>query len=402
MTGAIGALLLLSVGAKGDVEDSNLRAGAWDRSVALQVAGDLPGAEAVMIRGWGRTPDNYWVLLRLAYLALLSERADEAAERYRSLRARPEAEDDPDVVRGHASALAARGWNLAKDGAITDARRRFRQALAIDPSNASASQGLSQVAPAPWLTPALWGGYFAQTLGATRYRGWALYGTLPAHIGDVLVVRLTGRYLAASPVSGRSPWAFGREASSSWALDEQYVSLLRERRILGGEVVGVRSHMTGRTILGGGGRLRVGDAWGGMVEAAYLRARGLGTNLQLRPSLFYWPLPMLGLQAGARLTKDDRGNSASAAAGLSLLLGPVAIHLGGHLWAERWAFDFAGPSLASFESEASYGGNVTLRWSVEKSLQLAMQVEGERLRDAGALGEYWCASAGVQYRFGAE
>jgi hypothetical protein len=222
-------------------------------------------------------------------------------------------------------------------------------------------------------------------------------------VGDLFVARLAGRYLSASRASGRSPWGFGNQGAAPWTLDEQFLTFARERAFLGGEVVGLRSGTTGRAdIWGGAGRLRVGSVWGGVLEAAYLRASGVATNLQGRPALFYWPWPALGLQAGARLTKDDRGSSASAGAGLSLLLHPLALYLRGHLGVERWAFDFAGPSIASFDTETSYGGSALLQWSASKTLRLSLLGEGERLRDAGALGSYWSISAGLQYLFGLE
>jgi tetratricopeptide (TPR) repeat protein len=403
MNGAVGVLVMLSAGAASAGGDEDARAGAWDRSVSLQVAADLGGAEALMLRAWGSNPENYWVSLRLAYLALLQGRAEEAASRYQALRTRPEAEGDTDVVRGHASAIAAVGWQLAQQGSPSAAREHFRRALAIDPENQSATQGLRGESAAPIVSPEAWAGYFEQSLGTFRYRGWLLYGSLPVRVGDLFEARVTGRYLSASRDSRRSPWGFGNQGAAPWTLDEQYLSLARERAFLGGEVVGLRSGTTGRAaIWGGAGRLRVGSAWGGVLEAAYLRASGVATNLQARPTLFYWPWPELGLQAGARLTKDERGNSASAAAGLSLLLHPVALHVRGHLGVERWAFAFEGPSLASFDTETSYGGSAMLRWSPSTRLRLSVLGEGERLRDAGVLGFFWSISAGLQYLFGPE
>jgi tetratricopeptide (TPR) repeat protein len=403
MRGLPAVLLLLSAGLARAEEGEALRAGAWDRSVSLQVAGNLAGAEALMLRVWGRSPENYWAALRLAYLALLQEHAEEAEQRYQSLRERPEAEGDTEVVRGHASAVAAIGWNLVKQGSITAARAEFRRALAIDPDNRSAAQGLAQAEPAPLVSPEVWTGYFGQALGMYRYRGWALYGNLPVRIGDLFVARVSGRYLSASRASGRSPWAFGKQDGADWSLDEQYLSLSRERPLLGGEIVGLRWGTTGQpAAFGIAGRLRAGSTWGGSLEAIYMRARRVAGNAQLRPALFYWPTRWLGLQAGARLTEDDRGDSASANAGVSLLLHPVALHLRGHAGVERWAFAFEGPTIASFDAETTYGGSATLLWSVGKTLRLALTGEGERLRDAGALGYFWCVSGGVQYLFGVE
>jgi hypothetical protein len=199
-------------------------------------------------------------------------------------------------------------------------------------------------------------------------------------------------------VSGRSALSFGGRRESPWTLDEEFVSLARAGGLLGGEIVGARSATTGQaTLWGGAGRLRVGTFWGGQLEAAYLRASGWARNAQVLPALYYWPVASLGLQAGARLTHDDRGDSASAHAGVSLLFSPFVLHLRGHLGEERWAFAFDGPSLASFDAVTSYGGSATWLWSASESWRLAVQGEGERLRAEGAIGYYWSASVGVQY-----
>jgi hypothetical protein len=252
-------------------------------------------------------------------------------------------------------------------------------------------------------SPELWTGYFGQALGTDRYRGYLLYGSLPVRIGDLFVIRATGRYLSAARAGGRSPYAFGNQGARPWTLDEEFLSLSRERPWAGGELVGLRSGTTGRPAMyGAAGRLRLGETWGGLLEAAYLNARRAGSNLQAQPALFYWPLRQLGLQVGTRLTRDDRGNSVSATAGVSLLLAPVALYLHGHVGTERWAFSFAGPSLASFAAETSYGGSATLLWSPSPRWRLGLGGEGERLRETGASGYFWCVSGGLQYLFGVE
>jgi len=398
MTPAIGFVLFWLAGAVADEAEADPRAGAWDRSVQLQLDGDLAGAERIMTRGWGSTPDNYWVSLRLAYLALLQGRADEAIRRYQALRTRPEAEGDRDVVRGHGSALAAKGWQLVNGGSAAKARAQFRQALAVDPDNASAVQGLTLIAPPPLASPELWTGLVGHSLGVYRYLGFALYGNLSVPVQDWFVVRVAGRYVSSARASGRSALSFGGRRESPWTLDEAYLSLARSKGLWGGEIVGARSATTGQaTLWGGAGRLRVGTFWGGQLEAVYLRASGWARNVQVLPALYYWPVAAVGLQAGARLTHDDRGDSASANAGVSLRLSPLALHLRGHLGEERWAFAFDGPSLASFDAVTSYGGSATLLWSASESWRLAVQGEGERLRAEGAIGYYWSASIGVQY-----
>lgn len=401
MNKVLGVLLILSAHTANAGGDEDARAGAWDRSVSRQTQGDLAGAEAIMIRAWGETPDNYWAALRLAYLALLQGRAEDAAARYQALRERPEAEDDTDVVRGHASAVAAMGWDLLERGDLAAARELFRRALAIDRANAGAARGLAAATPAPSFSPEVWAGYFGHALGMNRYRGFALYGNLPLRIAELFVLRVAGRYLSASPAGGRSPWAFGNQGARAWTLDEEYLSLSREDTWLGSELVGLRSGTKGRPdIFGGAGRLRVGQSWGGLLETSYLRTRRGDANLQVHPALFYWPLPQVGVQVGARVTRDDRGNSTSANAGLSLVLHPVALHLRGHMGSERWAFAFEGPSIMSFDAEMTYGGSAILLWSATRRLRLALGGEGERMSEAGASGYFWSFSGGLQYLFG--
>lgn len=400
MTAALAVLLVMA--ASGDGITLDERAGAWERSVAREVAGDLPGAEAIMVRAWGAQPDNYWAGLRLAYLALLRQRFDEAVERYQALRKQPEAEGDRDVPRGLASAIAGQGWQRASAGQPDRARAEFRRALALDPENASATRGLATVAPAPWVSPELWVGLVGHSLGMVRYQGWALYGNVPVALGRGFVLRAAGRFLAAGRSSGRSAWAFGGRGNSSWTLDEEYLSLARAGGLVAGEVVGARSRSTGQaTLWGGAGRLRVGSFAGGLVEASYLRAAGWATNAQIAPLAYYWPVEQVGLQAGARITLDDRGNSVSATAGISLVVRPFALHLRGHAGDERWAFLVDAPSIASFDAVTSYGAGATLLWSLGRAWRLAVQSEGERLRAEGALGYYWSVSAGVQYQAGA-
>jgi tetratricopeptide (TPR) repeat protein len=392
--------LMLMTAPSPDVTEVEARADAWDRSVARETAGDLPGAEAIMVRAWGGEPENYWAGLRLAYLALLQSRPDEAYDRYQALRQRPEAQGDTDVVRGLASAVAGKGWHLASLGEADRARAEFRRALSIDPDNASAKRGLATIASAPLVSPELWTGLVGYSLGMYRYQGFALYGDLPVSIGRGFVLRAAGRYMAAGR-SARSVWAFGGRGNSSWTLDEEYLSLARAGGLVAGEIVGARSSTTGQaTLWGGAARLRVGTFAGGLVEASYLRAAELATNAQVVPLLYYWPIEHVGLQAGARVTLDDRGNSVSATAGISLLARPFGLHLRGHAGDERWAFALDAPSIASFDAVTSYGGSATILWSVSSSWRLGLQGEGERLRAEGALGYYWCISAGLQYQLG--
>jgi hypothetical protein len=397
---AVVVILLASHAWASDEPDP--RAGAWDSSVAQQLAGDLAGAEQTMIRGWGAQPDNYWVSLRLAYLALLQARPDEARTRYQALRERPEAAGDQDVPRGLASAIAAHGWALAKQAATTDARAGFRQALAIDPENPSAKLGLQTIPSLPIAVPELWLGLTGQSLGQNHYAGWASYAQLPVRLSDRLVLRVAGRYVPFWESSSLSPWALADRGQAAWTLNEQYLAVSYDSRLLGLEGVAARADTNiSSAIMGGGARLRLGSSVGAFLETAVLHARRNPTNSQLRPMAFIWLGQHVGLQAGVRLTIDKRSTLVSANTGASFLFRPVTIHLQGHLGKERWAFGFAGPSVLSLTSAASYGGSVTLVRSLTKDLRLALQFEGESLGQGRATGAYWSISTGIQLGLGA-
>ena len=400
MRAAFVALLwLVPLGAAARTDDA--RVGAWDRSVAAERAGDLPRAERIMTEGWGGQPENYWVRLRLAYLALLQGQAVEAHSRYEELRRRPESEGDVDLPRGYASAVAAVGWEQAAEGDPLRARATFREALEIDPNNAAATRGLALVPAPARLLPEVWSGVTGQEMGRTRYLGWVVYGDLPVRLTDHLTLRASGRYLNATDRSVSSPWAMGTRSKAGWHLSQGFLSLAYEGRSLGGEAVGVLSDGSDTAaIVGGGARLRVGSRKGLLVEGIVLHRRPQPANVQLRPLAFMWLGPHEGLQAGARLTRDERGSSASANAGASLLFGSLGLFLQGHLGDERWAFDFAGPSLLSFDATASWGGSATLTWQVTRKMRLAVQGEGERLREEGARGAFWSVSGGIQVEMG--
>jgi hypothetical protein len=342
--------------------DLDPRAGAWDKSVAQEIGGDLGEAEKTMTRAWGSLTDNYWVSLRLAYLALLQGRYQEAAKRYRSLRDRPEAEFDADVEKGQASA-----------------------AKALDETRG------------PAVAPELWGIFTSHSLGRYKYQGGGAYAHLAFRLTDRMVVRAAGRFISASRSSGRSPWAFSSQGDS-WSLNEEYLALGWSSQALGVEASVARSATSDdAAILGGATGLRLGSRWGAILQAAFLRKGGVADNWQVRPRAFVWPSAHLGLDVGARATLDTRGNSISGNVGLSALWHPFALTAEGFVGSERWAFDFAGPSIMSFDSETPYGGTLTAAWRASPRLRVALQGDAARLHDDSAWGNYWSISLGVHY-----
>jgi hypothetical protein len=221
-------------------------------------------------------------------------------------------------------------------------------------------------------------------------------------VSDILAVRAAGRLVRYWNLGRRSPWAPSNTRLSSYTLDEEFLGMAHEARWWGVELVGARSDTNeSAAILGGAGRLRAGSTWGVTVESALLSAKGGPTNIQARPMAFLWLGKKLGLRAGARLTWDDRGDGVSANAGVSAVFDSLTIAADGHVGNELWSFGFAGPSIMSFEPRTTYGGCATALWSVSKNLRLALQGEGERLRQEGASGVYWSISGGVQLGLGA-
>jgi hypothetical protein len=152
-------------------------------------------------------------------------------------------------------------------------------------------------------------------------------------------------------------------------------------------------------MVGGSLRGRVGQRYGVLMDGTVLLSAGATTNVQVVPLAFFWPVPNLGLRAGARLTFDGR-QSRSAMAGTSLFLRGHGLHLDGHLGNERAALDPASFSLLNLSADATLGGALTLVMRVSPSVRLLAQAQGERLRNEGAEGSYWSVSLGVDMAFG--
>ena len=184
----LGALLWAGVARAETVEVSGAVEKPWDESVRLEQAGDLRGAEAVLVAAWGKRPENYYAQLRLAYLALRDRRGRTAVARYQRARRFPEAEGDADATAGYAAALALRGWQLADAGEPSLARRYWQRALAVKTDQPDALAGLRDAA-APRLAPEIWGAMVGESFGSGRYQGYALFGQLPLRLFDRLTLR---------------------------------------------------------------------------------------------------------------------------------------------------------------------------------------------------------------------
>lgn len=393
------ALLLLSGVARAETTSvaSSLEQ-PWERSVQLEKAGDLRGAEAIMVAAWGKKPNNFYAQLRLAYLALITKRANAAVARYARARRFPEAEGDADATAGYAAALALKGWQLAEVGRLHEARARWQAALAVEPEQPDALAGLDST-KVPITEPEIWGAMVGQSFGSSRYQGLAVFAQLPWRFFDRLTLRVAARHIEWRQISSLSPWAFGSQPSASWAVNEIYGGAGYDTPTVTAEALGfaITSASTS-TISGIGTRLRVGYRWGASADIAALRSDGHWANEQARPAAFLVIDPRFVIHAGIRLTHDERANWASGVAGVSFRGGPVAVYLQGHLGTEHWSANLTSPSVLSIMPRTRGGGNVTILWDATRTLRVAGQGEAYALETDGATGTFWSVSLGLQLR----
>jgi hypothetical protein len=344
---------------------------AWTRSVAAEVAGDIAGAEAILVDAWGDDGGNYFVQLRRAYLALLQGRFTQAEARYAALAATPEGADDPDVAAG-----------------LHAARTR------------TMPPGISAIETPARATPEVWGGLVGQTLGNTSYLGGAVFAHLPVRITPELTLHVAGRYVGYGRQGGGSPWAFGQGGARRISLGDGFLGADYQRRWWGIGALGVYEKISGANALAGGSlRGRVGQRYGILMDGTLLSSAGASANWQLVPLAFFWPVPDLGLRAGARLTIDGR-QSTSAMAGASLSLRGHSLHVDGHIGNERAALSSATFSLLNLSADATLGGTLTLVLRLNPTVRLLAQAQGEHLTNEGAEGSYWSVSLGVDMALG--
>jgi hypothetical protein len=371
MRGLLLLFLLITTSIASAEEPSDRRDTAWDRSVAAEAAGDLARAEAVLDEAWGHESGNYFVQLRRAHLALLRGFFAQAEDRYAALQATPEGASDPDV---------AAGLHAARTHTV--------------PSVAA-----SVAAPAR-ATPEVWAGMAGWNLGSTRYLGGAVFAHTPVRVSSEFSLHVAGRYVSYGRQSEASPWAFGQTRARRLNLADAFVGADYQQAWWSAAVSGAYEKLTGsNALMGGGVRGRVGRDYGVLLGGTVLRAAGSQANWQILPLAFYWPLPEVGLRAGARLTFDGR-QSASAMAGASLMVGGHALHLDGHLGNERAALNPETYSLLTLSADATLGGTLTLALRLTPTIRLLAQAQGERLKNEGATGAYWSASLGADLAIG--
>ena len=172
-----------------------LRAGAWDRSVALERRGELESARALLERAWGVDPASYEVTVRGAWLSLLLGDYDLAVLRYR--RAGSLIGAGPEAQKGQASALTGIGYRELEDDEPAAARERFHEALRLDPDQADAAEGLA-LAPAHRFDPELWGTFVGWSAGGSDAYGGGALIVLPLRLADRYRLRGAYRHLELS------------------------------------------------------------------------------------------------------------------------------------------------------------------------------------------------------------
>jgi hypothetical protein len=344
---------------------------AWSRSVAAEVAGDLAGAENILVEAWGDDGSNYFIQLRRAYLALLQGRFSQAEARYAALQASDEGAADPDVAAGLSAA-------------------KTRTPLPGNPAVEASARA----------TPEVWGAMVGQSLGNTSYLGGAIFAHVPVRITPKLRLHVAGRYVNYQRQGGGSRWAFGQTGARQITLGDVFLGADYQRPWWGVDVLGVYEKLTGTSTLAGGSlRGRVGLRYGIMLDGTVLLSAGSSANWQVVPLAFFWPVASLGLRAGTRATIDGR-QSTSAMAGASFFLGGHSLHVDGHLGNERAALNPASFSLLNLSGDATLGGTLTLVFRLSPTVRLLAQAQGERLTSDGADGAYWSAALGVDLAFG--
>ena len=372
--------------------------GPWDHSVRLEREGDLQGAEATLVSAWGSEPDNFYVQLRLAYLALLGRRGPKAVARYEKARGFSEADGDEDATAGYAAALALNGWVLAEQGQRQEARRWWTKALAVAPGQPQALAGL-RTQCAAITEPEVWGGLLGQSFGSGQYQAGAVFAQVPWRPVDGLRLRLAGRHISWRQVSPKSPWSSSDTPAAAWTVNEVYGGAAYETPTVTTEALAFAITTAGSPTLSGGGlRFIVGRDFGVAVDGAALFRANAWANQQLRPLAFLsiggWLVPYVGV----RITRDGGKVWTSGTAGASLTHGPFLAYLQGHLGTERWAADLTSPSILSITPSSRMGGSLTVFWDISRMFRLGGQLASDALAADGATGSFWSAALGLQVR----
>jgi len=389
-----------SVGAQSPDEHWELRAGAWDRSVAAEQAGRVLEADQILERGWGAQSDSYEVSVRRAWLNLKLERYEQAAELYRHAIPLPGA--GPEATQGLASSLAAKGDQHLADGNTEAAISAWKTAVQTDPSRSATRDAIHAAEDRRPLRPEAWLGYAFRKSGGPAWGGWAVFAQLPvlatrslSFPGANRHVRIGRMLPGTSTGAGRGRGSSGAEETESQT--ELFLGAGYEKKWFGAEVLGgtiLPSYEDTGWIAAS--RLRAGYTWGANVTAAGVH-RQFGWGGQVLPTAFVWPAPWLGLAAGPRITADPKGTAVSGFAGVTLRGKSLSAIVSGHVGTERYPVYIEAPSILTLAEDARWGGTATVMFGLSDTLQLGVQGQFERIRWEETDGAYGTVSVGLQY-----
>ncbi|MBK8999784.1 MAG: hypothetical protein IPM35_29045 [Myxococcales bacterium] len=371
------------------------RVGAWDRSLELERAGDARSARELLLTAWGPAPESYEVSVRLAWLTLELGRPSEAIPLYRRACTLPGA--GPEATRGLASALVRDGFDALEAGDRSRARRRFEEALQLFPGDRDAERGLELAKERPF-TAELWLGGLAVTSSEPTVSGG--FGFVHARFAPSDALRLRAAYRLSVTSQERSsqgsgPGRAGRSVTRT--RHEGWAGVGLEERSWRAEVLGFGVFAApAAAVPGQAARLSVGRRVGAALDETLLLPRG-DTQLALRPMLFAWPTPALGLAAGARVTHAGDATLVAAELGTSLVTDSVELYASGLLGKARKPVFLDIPMLVDVEGELVAGGVLSVLFPVGPELALGVSAEAHALDDAGDAITYGSLAAGLRW-----
>ncbi len=378
-------------GAQGD---EGARAGAWDRSHALEQSGKLDQARHLLMAGWGSEPDNYDVALRLAWLSLRARDYERAVELYR--KARSLAGESPEAAKGLASALAGLGHLELERSENEAARAAFREALSIDPQQHDAREGLRLIhEPGP--VAAAWIAYLDNSIGSSSHRGAAVFTQVALPMGSKVRMRVAYRY-ARLQERGALGGGTGQGNGRIWTAHEVYVGAAWMPTAWGGaELMPIAIAPSDEPLCWGvAGRGWLGRRLGASVDVLGLRRAG-GWGTQIWPMIYAWPTTELGLHAGVRITTDQTDRNISGTAGAILATGAWSLSIDGHVGAERWPAVLNTPAVLTLPETLLRGATASVLVSPWPTIRIGIAANYEFTQGWGISGRYWSMSGGLVY-----
>ncbi len=372
--------------------------GAWDESIRWENSGDLTRAQMRLICAYGDATDSYDIVIRLAWLAYRQADYAKAERLYRRASKLPGANDES--ARGIGATLIAQGKRDWDAGNLREARKYWRKALREPSSHEEALSLLASYTATPVIEPEVWGAYRAYSLGKTRNDGGAVFVQVPWNVSAVWRLRAAYRFVSSTTHVPRSPWSSAGRSGLSYPASEHeaYFGIGANPKYYGVDVLGVAMFPSdGSNIYGGGGRVRVGHAFGVLGDTAFLQ-QSSNRNAQAGGSLFYWPIQTIGLQTGLLATWDWRGSGKSIFGGASWIGRNVALHGRVHAGSEWWPVDVVSSSVVAIPAAFTSGVNGLMTVRVTEPWRLGLNAQVERLEVQGAVGFYYHIAAGIQWQ----